>query len=304
VEAATIVRVARDTELVIIGGGPAGCAAAVMASSLGVRSVLIEPAGLCHKLHRIASTVNVLGYGSGHEIALRAAEDVANAAGCEVLLGRSAARLHADREQVLVTLDSGDKLRAAYGVVATGVRPQLTAEVDWIVQDRPAEFTPLWEADVGALAGVEALVLGIDRPLGTVLRSHADLDARFLVLYPTAEAYKADEVRADERVVLLPTSRLELIHDRDGFLHLHVVSDDGERTFAGHHVYLNLGTRPVIPDGDVVADGSGYCPPGLQHSRVLVAGDLRAARYQRIMTAFGSGAQAALQAYYALNQVA
>ncbi|CAM5436669.1 hypothetical protein SVIOM342S_06466 [Streptomyces violaceorubidus] len=31
-----------DTDLLIVGGGPAGCAAAVMAASVGMRSVLIE----------------------------------------------------------------------------------------------------------------------------------------------------------------------------------------------------------------------------------------------------------------------
>jgi alkyl hydroperoxide reductase subunit AhpF len=36
---------------------------------------------------------------------------------------------------------------------------------------------------------------------------------------------------------------------------------------------------------------------------VLTAGDLRSARFQRIMTATGSGAEAALRAYYALQSL-
>ena len=58
------------TDLVIVGGGPAGCAAAVMAASVGMRSVLIEPDALCAKLRHIAAVDNVVGgHTSGPELA-------------------------------------------------------------------------------------------------------------------------------------------------------------------------------------------------------------------------------------------
>jgi thioredoxin reductase (NADPH)/alkyl hydroperoxide reductase subunit F len=209
-------------------------------------------------------------------------------------------------------VDGGGSYRAPYAVVATGVRPQATTEADWISQDGEVSAPPLWKADVSELAGTTSLVLGIDRPLGTLLRTHPDLDMRLLVVYPPAERYKADEVRADPRVVLLPTTQLTLRHDPDGTLHAHTGEEHHtgeahhtgeEHRFAGNHVYLNLGSRPVVPGGDVRTDESGYCPPGIQDPRILIAGDLRGARYQRIMTAFGSGAEAALTAYYAANEL-
>lgn len=46
-----------------------------------------------------------------------------------------------------------------------------------------------------------------------------------------------------------------------------------------------------------------YCPPIGQHPRIIVAGDLRSARFQRIMTALGSGSEAALHAYYATREL-
>ncbi|MYS32518.1 pyridine nucleotide-disulfide oxidoreductase, partial [Streptomyces sp. SID4920] len=58
-------------------------------------------------------------------------------------------------------------------------------------------------------------------------------------------------------------------------------------------------SAPAAPAGDPVRGADGYCAPADQHPRVLVAGDLRSARYQRIMTALGSGSEAALHAYYA-----
>ncbi|MCW2629360.1 FAD-dependent oxidoreductase [Mycobacterium sp.] len=294
-----------DTDLIIVGGGPAGCAAAVMASSLGIRSVLLEPRALCHKLRHISSTVNVLGgFPSGRELAARITDDVAGAAHCDVRLGRTATAVRAADDHVRVELDDGGSYRAPYAVVATGVRPQATAEADWIVQDSEVSAKALWEAEASDLTGAQLLVLGIDRPLGTLLRTHPDVDMRLLVLYSTAEQYKADEIHADPRVGLLPIAHLELLHGTDGLLRLRAVADTGdERGFAVDHLFLNLGSRPVAPHGDLRTDASGYCPPGIQHPRILVAGDLRGPRYQRILTAFGSGAEAALTAYYAVNDL-
>ncbi|MFE5550185.1 hypothetical protein ACFQ71_41530 [Streptomyces sp. NPDC056534] len=45
-------------------------------------------------------------------------------------------------------------------------------------------------------------------------------------------------------------------------------------------------------------DENGYCPPEMQHPRIFIAGDLRSGRFQRITTAQGSGAEAALAYYY------
>lgn len=294
---------ARETDLIVVGGGPAGCAAAVMASSLGMRCVLIEPTGLCHKLRHVSSMINVVGgFASGTDLAARIAADVAAAAHCEVRLGRAATAVRATDDHVVVEVDDGTSYRAPYAVVATGVRPQTTAEADWIVQDSDVHARALWEAAPADLAGAHLLVLGVDRPLGTLLRSQPDPDLRLVALYPPADRYKADEVRADPRVGLLPTTRLELRHGTDGMLRLRAVDDTGsERLFAVDHLYLNLGSRPVVPAGDLRPDASGYCPPAAQPARILVAGDLRGARYQRIMTAFGSGAEAALTAYYAAH---
>ncbi|WP_203935887.1 FAD-dependent oxidoreductase [Planosporangium mesophilum] len=288
-----------ETDLIVVGGGPAGCAAAVMASSLGLRCVLIEPSRLCHKPRHISAMVNVLGgFADGPDLADRVSADVTAADRCDVRLGRGVTAVRAGDDHVRVDLDDGSSLEAPYAVVATGARPQTAAETEWISQDREVDAPALWEADPSALAGAQALVLGADRPLGTLLRTRPDLAMRLLVRYSPAEAYKVEEVRADPRVVLLPTGHLDLRHDPYGVLHADAA--DGHR-YTGRDVYLNLGSRPVVPAGDLRTDGSGYCPPEIQHSRILVAGDLRGARFQRVMTAFGSGAEAALTAYYAAH---
>jgi thioredoxin reductase (NADPH)/alkyl hydroperoxide reductase subunit F len=290
-------------DLVIVGGGPAGCAAAVMASSLGMRSVLIEPKHLCHKLGVIHHTNNVVGFSEGFEIIARAEADVMRAVDCTVVLGQTVSAVRADETRVQVETAGGEVYQAPYVVVATGVRPQRVGEAAWVTGEDGVDFLALWQGTPEQLARSESIVLGVDRPLGTLLRSQPDLDMRLLVLHTKAEQYKAAEVTSDPRVTLLPTQRVDVFRASTGSLHLRVDTDDSERTFTADRVFVNLGVCPVVPAGDLVTDDLGYCPPERQHPRVLVAGDIRSTRYQRIMTAYGSGAEAALRAYYALNNV-
>ncbi|SCK29949.1 hypothetical protein YUYDRAFT_03356 [Streptomyces sp. ScaeMP-e48] len=65
--------------------------------------------------------------------------------------------------------------------------------------------------------------------------------------------------------------------------------------------YLSSGSAPTAPAGHLVRDADGCCPPAVQHPRIIVVGDLRSARYQRIMTDMVSGGEAALHAYYAVR---
>jgi len=134
------------------------------------------------------------------------------------------------------------------------------------------------------------LVLGADRPLGTFLRAHLDLDVALLVPYPPSDTYKTEEIANDPRVTLIPVETLTLDEDlvgRPGDLR-------GDQTFA------NVGVAPATVHG-LVHDRDGYCPVDGQHPRIHIAGDLRSPRGQRVQTAMGSGAEAALDAYYAMR---
>jgi thioredoxin reductase (NADPH)/alkyl hydroperoxide reductase subunit F len=86
--------------------------------------------------------------------------------------------------------------------------------------------------------------------------------------------------------------------DRGGGWRLNVTDQEGtQKTYVVNTLLNNLGAKPAALEG-LVEGSDGYCPPGHQHPRIHVAGDLRASRYQRIVTAQGSGAEAVLAYYY------
>ncbi|MCS0638838.1 FAD-dependent oxidoreductase [Streptomyces sp. LP05-1] len=289
-----------DTDLIVVGGGPAGCAAARMAASVGMRSVLVEPEALCRTLHRIPALDNVLGgHTSGPGLAGTIAAELRSTELCRLALGRYATEVRAHDDRVTVTLYTGLRLTAPHTVVATGTGPRRPRDVPWITAPVGPALPALWQADATEAEGRTLLVLGGDRPLGTFLRAHPATGTRLLAAYPEADDYKTEEIRHDPRVVLLPVRHLTLhppaarLLDRSG----------GHRTVTADAVFLNLGNTPAAPPGDLVRDASGHCPPAAQHPRVLVAGDLRSACFQRVMTAFGSGTEAALRAYYSARDL-
>lgn len=295
-----------STDLIIVGGGPAGCAAALMAASVGMRSVLIETDTLCAKLQHIAAVTNVVGgHASGPELAAAIARDVTHAGLCSVELGVRATEINAFDDHVTVTRDSGPRLTAPYAVVATGVGPLAVEDASWLTAADGMALPTLWGAKAPETGRGCLLILGADRPLGTFLRAHPALEATVLVAYPPQDDYKVDEVRDDPRVTLLPVASLSVRAGGDSALTAEWTDRQGHSsTRTADAAYLNLGSAPTPPTGTITRDSTGHCPPDRQHPRILTAGDLRSARFQRIMTATGSGSEAALRAYYALQSLA
>lgn len=278
------------TDLIIIGGGPAGCAAAVMAASVGLTSTIIESrARLGGALWHIATTDNILGgHRTGPSLATAVLADVARAAP-QVIRGE-ATGIEAGDDSVRVTLANGESVTGQHVVVAAGVKPIQPQDASWITAATPLALLPLTDADPTGAAGQTWLVLGADRPLGTFLRANPDLDVALLVPHPPSDVYKTEEVAHDPRVTLIPVDMLAFNEEgiaQPGDLH-------GDLTFT------NVGVAPVALGG-LIQDEDGYCPVTGQHSRVHIAGDLRSARSQRVQTAMGSGAEAALNAYYAMR---
>lgn len=200
-----------DTDLIIIGGGPAGCAAARMAASVGMRSILVEPDRLCRNLYRIPALNNVLGgCTSGPELADSIVAELKSTELCRLELGRHVTELQADEVRVTVTADTGARITAPYVIVATGVGPLQPCDVAWITAPDGLTLPPLWQAEADDAGGRAFLVLGGDRPIGTFLRANPTTDTRLLVVHPAADEYKIEEIREDPRVALFPVEHLTL----------------------------------------------------------------------------------------------
>jgi thioredoxin reductase (NADPH) len=111
-------------DVVIVGAGPAGLAAAVYAASEGLDALVLEstaPGGQAGTSSRIE---NYLGFPtgiSGQALAGRALTQ-AQKFGAEVAIARSAVRIECDDRPYKIHLEGGDIVRTRAIVVATGAR--------------------------------------------------------------------------------------------------------------------------------------------------------------------------------------
>jgi len=110
-----------EYDTIIIGGGPAGLAAAVYGASEGLSTVVVEreaPGGQAGTSSRIENYLGFPSGVSGDELASRALRQ-ARRLGAEILVTRSVARIDPNTRQVF--LDGGDIIRARTVILATGV---------------------------------------------------------------------------------------------------------------------------------------------------------------------------------------
>ena len=109
-------------DVVIIGAGPAGLAAAVYAASEGLDALVLEsdsPGGQAGSSSKIE---NYLGFPtgiSGQELAA-AAYAQAQKFGAQLLIARGAARLACERRPYVVETDNGQRVAAKAVIIATG----------------------------------------------------------------------------------------------------------------------------------------------------------------------------------------
>jgi thioredoxin reductase (NADPH) len=120
---ATTTPVESVLDVIVLGAGPAGLAAAVYASSEGLSVLAVEPLSLGGQASSSPMLRNYLGFPagvSGSDLASRAYRQ-AWTFGADFLIGRTATAIRADENARIVSLDDGSELRARTIVIATGV---------------------------------------------------------------------------------------------------------------------------------------------------------------------------------------
>jgi thioredoxin reductase (NADPH) len=110
-----------EYDVLIIGGGPAGLAAAVYGASEGLRTIVVEreaPGGQAGTSSRIENYLGFPNGVSGDELASRALQQ-ARRLGAEILVTRSVHSI--DPATLEVVLDGDDVIRTRSVILATGV---------------------------------------------------------------------------------------------------------------------------------------------------------------------------------------
>lgn len=292
-------------DVAIVGGGPAGCSAALTAAELGFSVILVEAAAIGGQLRRIPHLKNLPGSDCTGEALAQILVDQLASTTVRVqvrvvsALGRSSTgwRLFCENEDI----------EAPCVVLATGARPITVAEHP-AIEVRATGFrdTSLDDISIAEFRGRRWAIIGCDRPLISRLESEPLEEAwHSATLFAlTEKAY----VLRDYRGFLPKTvecSRVVVTGSPGTFVVTHdgAVSAKADTSYEG--IMNCLGKRPVseLLEGFVSLDAEGYpaqpCPHVESDGAALFwVGDVAHRAFQRVSVAIGEGASAALRWFY------
>jgi len=310
-----------DYDVVIVGGGPAGLAAAVNGASEGLRTVLIErfaPGGQAGTSTRIE---NYLGFPfgvSGDDLASRALQQ-AKRLGAEIVVTRRVERI--DPATLTVTLDGDEVLRTKSIILAMGVDWR-RIEIDSI--DRfigSGVYYGAARSDAGLTPGKDVFLIGAGNSAGQAAMFFSN-HARFVTLIVRAESlaqsmsqYLIEQIATKSNIRVETRSEVVAVH---GDKQLEAVEVVDRRTGATSRrdaaaLFVLIGADAVtgwLP-AEIALDSHGYILTGtdamkqgrLGSDRELYAletsapgifaiGDVRAGSVKRVAASVGEGGMA------------
>ena len=311
-------------DLVVIGGGPAGLAAAVYGASEGLKTVLIERTATGGQAGQSSRIENYLGFPdglSGSQLAERARRQAEKFA-AELITAAEVTALEIDGSARTVKLSDGRSIGARSVILAMGVEyRQLTAE----------GCDGLTGAGVyyGATASVasdcdndEVYVIGGANSAGqaAMYLSRTAKTVNIVIrrtLEDSMSHYLIQQIRATDNIKELPNT---VVHAVKGDGHLEGIclenTKTGEREeFSCGRMFIFIGAEPRTEwlDGVVVRDDHGFIVAGpdlrdisgwtldrpphhLETSvpGVFVAGDVRSDSAKRVAAAVGEGSMAVM----------
>ena len=310
-----------EYDTIIIGGGPAGLAAAVYGASEGLRTIVVEreaPGGQAGTSSRIENYLGFPSGVSGDELASRALKQ-AGRLGAEILVTRSVARIDAAAHQV--HLDGGDVVNARTIILATGVTWRRLAIDGFDRLIGKGIYYGAARSEASAMHGLDIHLIGAGNSAGQAalfFANHArtvTLLVRGDSLEKSMSAYLVAQLEAQSNVMVRPRSEVVAAH---GDTHLTGIDVREGKTAAVHRhdcgglfVFIGADAETGWLPADIARDDRGYVLTGddvvkagrWTHDRdpyllessvpgVFACGDVRLSPVKRVAAAVGEGSMA------------
>jgi thioredoxin reductase (NADPH) len=310
-------------DLVVVGGGPAGLAAAVYGASEGLKTLMVEreaPGGQAGQSSRIENYLGFPAGLSGSDLARRAT-DQARRLGAELLTVQEAVALRVEGAARLVELSGGEVLSASCVLVASGVSYRQLDTPGFAELTGAGVYYGAAMTEARACADQHIVVIGGANSAGqaAVYFSKYAASVTMLVRGPSLAAsmshYLIEQIAALENVDVRTGTTATAAEQRDGHLtHVHVAGPGvgGDETLAADACFVFIGASPRTDwlDGTIARDERGFILAGRDaHAAgwplerepyvlettvpgVFVAGDVRARSIKRVASAVGEGSMA------------
>jgi thioredoxin reductase (NADPH) len=308
-------------DLVIVGGGPAGLAAAVYGASEGLRTVMVEREAPGGQAGQSSMIENYLGFPAGltgSDLARRAT-DQARRLGAELLTVKDVVGLRAEGAGRFVELGDGGTLSANCVLVASGVSYRQLDAPGFAELTGAGIYYGAALTEARSCAEQHVVVIGGANSAGQAAVHFAEHAARVTMLVRgtslerSMSHYLIEQLLALANVTVCTESSAVAAEGEDGHLRrLHVRGPEGEEVLDADACFVFIGASPRTDwlEGVVARDERGFILAGpdvrddgwplkrdpflLETSvpGVFVAGDVRARSIKRVASAVGEGSMA------------
>jgi thioredoxin reductase (NADPH) len=324
-------------DLVIVGAGPAGLAAAVYGASEGLDVLVLEsnaPGGQAGSSSRIE---NYLGFPTGitgQELAGRAYAQ-AQKFGAQIMIAKSATNLGCDRQPYGVQLDAGRRIASRAVIIATGAEYRRPALANLTQFEGAGVYYGATPMEAQLCVGEEVVVIGGGNAAGQAAVflaqsvKHVHMLIRAEGLTDTMSRYLIRRIEESPAITLHTHTELVALQG-DG--HLEQVRWQDNRNHEAQtsdirHVFVMTGGVPNTAwlGGCVALDTNGFIKTGPDLSRddlvaarwplnrppylletsrpgVFAVGDVRCGNIKRVASAVGEGAIAVAFIHQVLHQ--
>jgi thioredoxin reductase (NADPH) len=332
---------ATEYDIVIVGAGPAGLAAAVYAASDGLETLILErdvPGGQASHTSRIE---NFFGFpeGIGGAELARLAGRQAEGFGAELTLMRGAVGSDAEPGGVFrVDVEGGHEVRAQVLLAATGMnwrRPEIEG-LDALLGR--GVYYGAGRSEAAQCEDDEVVVVGAGNSAGQAVLHLARAGGRVTMLVrgeslgKSMSAYLVSRIEAEERIDVRLRTELQAVHEEAGSLAGVTIAgaETGAEQRPARALFLCIGGEPRThwaEEARVRTDTAGFVltgpdlldagrrPEGWPISRdplaletsvpgFFAAGDVRAGSAKRVAGAVGEGAMAVALAHRRLEELA
>jgi thioredoxin reductase (NADPH) len=324
-------------DLVVVGAGPAGLAAAVYGASEGLDVIVLEsnvPGGQAGSSSRIE---NYLGFPtgiSGLDLTGRAYAQAVKF-GAQIVVAKGATRLGCDGQRYTVEVEGGPRIRSRAVIIATGAeyrKPDLASMATFEGVGIYYGATPM---ESQLCTGQDVVVVGGGNAAGqaAVFLASTAKRVHMLVRGPgladTMSRYLIRRIEENPAIVLRTRTHIVGV-DGNGKLERIQWRDDQTGEVASHdigHVFVMTGAVPNTAwlDGCIVLDEKGFVKTGtdlspddlaaarwplvrppylLETSRpgIFAVGDVRGGNVKRVASAVGEGSIAVRFVHQVLRQ--
>ncbi|WP_300973752.1 cyclic nucleotide-binding domain-containing thioredoxin-disulfide reductase [Sphingomonas sp. LHG3406-1] len=296
-------------DLIIVGAGPAGVAAAVYAGAEGLRALVVEDTAIGGQAGTSSRIENYLGFPtgiSGADLIFRG-EVQAMKFGTRFAMPRRVDKLAQTDDGFCITLDDGDQLCAKAVLVATGVQYQRLPVDRLEAFEGAGVYYAATEMEARFCRETEAVVIGGGNSAGQAAMylsrtaRHVHLLVRRSGLADTMSAYLRQRLEADPRITIHYRTELAGLEGEQRLSAVRIAGPGGERRLESSALFVMIGAAPNTAwlSGLVALDPKGFVLTGQEvggrstfessHPGIFAVGDVRAGSVKRVASSVGEG---------------